>query len=230
MEEENEINAKKKSKMERNKISILLIGFYAGLCVISDLAVKYYFKDKKKVETANLTRILIIFKIPYLIKPLYGLLLDFFPIFGYKKKSYLFICFLVNISSWYLFIIVNDKHMIFSILCLLFVNISLSFTTIIGSAVQVDLSKMYENEKSNIGEKTSQLMSEYFIIKSVGTLLPSFFKGFLIEKYTNDIIFYISGLISLLILISDIILVERKIDEKPKKKLSSSLLESYKEK
>jgi hypothetical protein len=230
MEEENEINAKKKSKMERNKISILLIGFYAGLCVISDLAVKYYFKDKKKVETANLTRILIIFKIPYLIKPLYGLLLDFFPIFGYKKKSYLFICFLVNISSWYLFIIVNDKHMIFSILCLLFVNISLSFTTIIGSAVQVDLSKMYENEKSNIGEKTSQLMSEYFIIKSVGTLLPSFFKGLLIEKYTNDIIFYISGLISLLILISDIILVERKIDEKPKKKLSSSLLESDKEK
>ena len=230
MEEENEINAKKKSKMERNKISILLIGFYAGLCVISDLAVKYYFKDKKKVETANLTRILIIFKIPYLIKPLYGLLLDFFPIFGYKKKSYLFICFLVNISSWYLFIIVNDKHMIFSILCLLFVNISLSFTTIIGSAVQVDLSKMYENEKSNIGEKTSQLMSEYFIIKSVGTLLPSFFKGLLIEKFTNDIIFYISGLISLLILISDISLVERKIDEKPKKKLSSSLLESDKEK
>ena len=58
MEEENEHNSKKKSKMTRNKISILLIGFYAGLCVISDLAVKYYFKDKKKVETANLTRIL----------------------------------------------------------------------------------------------------------------------------------------------------------------------------
>ena len=230
MEEENEINTKKKAKMARNKISILLIGFYAGLCVISDLAVKYYFKDKKKVETANLTRILIIFKIPYLIKPLYGLLLDFFPIFGYKKKSYLFICFIVNISSWYLFILVNDKHMIFSIICLLFVNISLSFTTVIGSAIQVDLSKMYENEKSSIGEKTSQLMSEYFIIKSVGTLVPSFFKGFLIEKYTNDIIFYISGLISLFILISDIVLVERKIDEKPKKKLSSSLLESEKEK
>ena len=230
MEDENEINTKKNAKMARNKISILLIGFYAGLCVISDLAVKYYFKDKKKVETANLTRILIIFKIPYLIKPLYGLLLDFFPIFGYKKKSYLFICFIVNISSWYLFILVNDKHMVFSIICLLFVNISLSFTTVIGSAVQVDLSKMYENEKSSIGEKTSQLMSEYFIIKSVGTLVPSFFKGFLIEKYTNDIIFYISSLISLFILISDIILVERKIDEKPKKKFSSSLLGSDKEK
>ena len=231
MEEESEIDPKKKSKMTRNKISMLLIGFYAGICVISDLAVKYYFKDKKKVETANLTRILIIFKIPYLIKPLYGFLLDFFPIFGYKKKSYLFICFLVNISSWYFFIISNDKNMYFSIICLLFINISLSFTTVIGSAIQVDLSKMYENEKSNIGEKTSELMSEYFIIKSLGTLVPSYFKGFLIEKYTNDIIFYISGLISLFILISDLLLVEDKlIDKKKEKKLSSSLIEKKKKK
>ena len=50
MEEENEINTKKKAKMARNKISLLLIGFYAGLGVISDLAVKYYFKDKKKLK------------------------------------------------------------------------------------------------------------------------------------------------------------------------------------
>ena len=231
MEEESESDPKKKSKMTRNKISILLIGFYAGICVISDLAVKYYFKDKKKVETANLTRILIIFKIPYLIKPLYGLLLDFFPIFGYKKKSYLFICFLVNISSWYLFILSNDKNMYFSIICLLFIHISLSFTTVIGSAVQVDLSKMYENDKSNIGEKTSELMSEYFIIKSLGTLIPSYFKGFLIEKYTNDIIFYISALISFIILISDLLLVEEKLIKKTKEKtLSSSLLEKKKKK
>ena len=56
-------------------------------------------------------------------------------------------------------------------------------------------------------------MSEYFIIKSVGTLIPSYFKGSLIQRYTNDIIFYISALISLFILISGIILVEDKIEE-----------------
>ena len=229
MKTEDEINKMKNAKMTRNKTSILLIGFYAGLCVISDLAVKYYFKDKKKVETANLTGILIIFKIPYLIKPIYGLLLDFFPIFGYKKKSYLFICFFINILSWCIFIISNEQNIYASIICLLFVNISLSFTTVIGSAIQVDLSKMYENEKSNIGEKTSQLMSEYFIIKSVGTLIPSYFKGFLIEKYTNDIIFYISALISLFIFLSGVIMVEEKIEDKNGEKMSSSLIEEENE-
>lgn len=213
MDNDSETEARNKKKMTRNKISILLIGFYAGICVISDLAVKYFYKDIKKVETATLTTILIIFKIPYLIKPLYGLLIDFVPILGYKKKSYLFICFFVNMFSWYIFILYNDKHLVTSIICLLFVNISLSFTTVIGSAVQVDLSKIYEHDKSNIGEKTNQLMSQYFMIKSVGTLIPSYFKGFLIQKYTNDIIFYISALISLFILISALLLVEDKIEE-----------------
>ena len=50
MEENGEISSKKALKMKRNRLSILLIGFYAGLCVISDLAVKYYFKDKKKLR------------------------------------------------------------------------------------------------------------------------------------------------------------------------------------
>ena len=156
MKTEDEINKMKNAKMTRNKTSILLIGFYAGLCVISDLAVKYYFKDKRKVETATLTTILIIIKIPYLIKPIYGLLIDFVPIFGYRKKSYLFICFFLNMLSWYIFIISNDKHIVISLICLLFINISLSFTTVIGSAIQVELSKIYENDKSNIGEKTNK--------------------------------------------------------------------------
>ena len=200
-----------KGQSIRNKISFLLISFYSGLCVISDLGVKYYFKDQKKVDTTLLTKILSLFKIPYVIKPLYGLLIDFFPICGYKKKSYLFICFFINIISWYIFMCSNN-HLYIAIISQLLVNTSLSFTTVIGSAIQVEMSKMYENKKE--GEKSSDLLSQYFITKSIGTLIPSIFKGFLIEKYTNDIIFYISGLISIFIFISGIILVEDKINPK----------------
>ena len=231
-ESEKESKARIASKMTRNKISILLIGFYAGICVISDLAIKYYFKDIKKVETATLTKILMMIKIPYLIKPIYGLLIDFVPIFGYRKKSYLFICFIINMLSWYIFTISNDNNLLTSMVCLLFIHISLSFTTVIGSAIQVDLSKIYEHDKNNIGERTSQLMSEYFIIKSIGTLIPSYFKGFLIQKYTNNIIFYISCLIALFILVSAIILVEDKTidNEKSSEKIESSPLLNDEEK
>jgi undecaprenyl pyrophosphate phosphatase UppP len=70
---------------------------------------------------------------------------------------------------------------------------------------------MYDNSRNNIGEKATELMSTHFIVKSIGTLIPSYLKGFLIEKYTNNIIFYISGLISFFIFTSAIILVEDRI-------------------
>ena len=205
-------------KLIRNKISFLLISFYSGICVISDIGVKYYFKDKKKVDTATLSKLLLLFKIPYLLKPLYGLLLDFFPLCGYKKKYYLFLCFFMNIISWYIFIISNNESLFFSIICQLFINISLSFTTVIGSAIQVEISKMYDNSNNSIGQRTSELMSTHFIVKSIGTLIPSYLKGFLIEKYTNNIIFYISGLISFFIFTSALILDEDKIKKHKKTK------------
>ena len=218
----------KYKKLIRNKISCLLISFYSGICVISDIGVKYYFKDKKKVDTAMLSKLLLLFKIPYLLKPLYGFILDFFPLCGYKKKYYLFLCFFVNIISWYIFIISNNESLYSSIICQLFINISLSFTTVIGSAIQVEISKMYDNSKNSIGQRTSELMSTHFIVKSIGTLIPSYLKGFLIEKYTNYIIFYISGLISFFIFTSAIILDEDKIKKhkisKKQKKIKFSPL------
>ena len=215
---DNKNEEKKNIKFIRNKISCLLISFYSGICVISDLGVKYYYKDIKKVDASLLSKILLLFKIPYAIKPFYGLILDFFPLCGYKKKYYLFICFLINISSWYIFIAISNKgNLIKTIICQLFVNISLSFTAVIGSAIQVEVSKMYENSKNSIGERTSSLMSEYFIVRSIGTLIPSYLKGFLIEKYTNNIIFYISGLISFFIFLSGLILDDDKVKKEIKK-------------
>ena len=210
----NEVN--KNNNFIRKKISCLLISFYSGICVISDIGVKYYFKDKKKVDTASLSKILLLFKVPYLLKPLYGLILDFYPLFGYKKKSFLFICFFINIISWYIFIISKNEKLFTPIICHFFINMSLSFTTVIGSAIQVDISKMYKKTTDNYSKKTSELMSEHFIIKSVGTLIPSYLKGYLIEKYSNNIIFYISGLFSFFILSSGIILDEEKSNKNKK--------------
>ena len=213
----------KNKKLIRNKISCLLISFYSGICVISDIGVKYYFKDKKKVDTAVLSKLLLLFKIPYLLKPLYGFLLDFFPLCGYKKKYYLFLCFFMNIISWYIFIISNNASLYTSIICQFFINISLSFTTLIGSAIQVEISKMYDHSKNIIGERTTELMSTHFIVKSIGTLIPSYLKGFLIEKYTNNIIFYISGLISFFIFTSAIILDEDRIKNHEKTERKKSI-------
>ena len=149
-------------------------------------------------------------KFAYLIKPLYGLIIDFIPIFGYKKKVYLFLCFFINILSWYIFIFKSKNNLLISIISHLFINISISFATVIRSAIQVEISRFQDKQKNRISKGTSSLNSLNFIIKTFGSLIPSYFKGFLIEKYSYDVIFYMCWLFSFFILISAIILEEDK--------------------
>ena len=221
MNEQNEI--KMQEKYNRNKISFFLITFYSGLIIISDLGFKYYLKDQKNMSTSTFTKVLLIFKFPYLIKPLFGLLIDFFPIFGYKKKIYLLLCFIINILSWYIFLFRNNNNVMISIICYMFINLTISLTTVIGSAIQVEISRM-KNKNNTLNKGTTNLMSQYFIIRSIGSLIPSYFKGFLIEKYTYDIIFYMSGLFSIFILISGIILDENKLSKTKNNKIKKNLI------
>ena len=43
------------------------------------------------LNTDQATQLLAVLTIPWIIKPLYGLVSDFFPLFGYRRKSYLFL-------------------------------------------------------------------------------------------------------------------------------------------
>ena len=222
MDDYNDLRIEK--KCQRNKISFLFIRFFAGLCDITDIGVKYYYKDIKELDTTTFTKILLVIKIPYLIKPIYGLLIDFVPIFGYKKRIYLFLCFIINLLSWYIFIFTNDIGLYTSIFCILLVNITISFTTVIGSAIQVEIYKLQDSQ-NNISKGTTDLMSKSFIIKSIGSLVPCYFKGFLIEKYSQDIIFYMSGIISIFILISGLILDEDRVQKIKKTKSQKKLVD-----
>ena len=233
MDNKNEIKIEK--KCQRNRITVLLISFYSGIIGISDLGLKYYLKDQNEMNPSTFAQILLIIKVAYLIKPIYGLLIDFIPIFGYKKKIYLFICFFINGLSWFLFIIKISNNLIILIIFHIIINISISFTAVIGNSIQLEISKLQDKQKI-FSSKTFNLMYQKHLVKAIGTLIPSFFKGFLIEKYSYDIIFYMCALFSLFILISVLVFDEDKIEKtrrmsmKSQKNIHFSLIEGNKKK
>ena len=51
----------------------------------------YYLKQVQGWTPLQITAYLTLFNLPWIIKPLYGLLSDFIPLFGYRRKSYLLI-------------------------------------------------------------------------------------------------------------------------------------------
>src|SRR6185436_16073057 len=69
-----------------------LVYFSQGICQLSALVnqpVRQYLEKVHNYNAAQTANFLFIVGLPWVVKPLYGLLSDFFPILGYRRKSYL---------------------------------------------------------------------------------------------------------------------------------------------
>jgi hypothetical protein len=79
---------------------IAIVYFIQGLLGISRLALSFYYKDTLHLSPVDLTLISSITAIPWIIKPFYGFISDTFPLFGYKRKSYLALSGILGSISW----------------------------------------------------------------------------------------------------------------------------------
>src|SRR6202167_5685580 len=84
---------------DRRTIGNLLI-FFALVYLVEGLGqivgvisqpLTYYLKEVQGWTPVQVTAFVTVFNVPWIIKPVYGLVSDFLPLFGYRRKSYLVI-------------------------------------------------------------------------------------------------------------------------------------------
>src|SRR5580700_7169818 len=82
-----------------------LLLFFALVYVVEGLGqiggliaqpLNYYLKTAQGWTPVQIAAFVSLFNLPWIIKPLYGLISDFVPLFGYRRKSYLV---LVNVAA-----------------------------------------------------------------------------------------------------------------------------------
>ncbi|MFZ0608741.1 MAG: hypothetical protein WAM75_13835, partial [Xanthobacteraceae bacterium] len=61
----------------------------------------YYLKQEHNWTPVQVTAFLTIFNLPWIIKPLYGMVSDFVPLFGYRRKSYLIVANVAAIAGYF---------------------------------------------------------------------------------------------------------------------------------
>jgi predicted MFS family arabinose efflux permease len=61
----------------------------------------YYLKQVHGWTPVQVTAFLTVFNLPWLIKPLYGMVSDFLPLFGYRRKSYLIVANVAAIAGYF---------------------------------------------------------------------------------------------------------------------------------
>jgi predicted MFS family arabinose efflux permease len=93
---------------EQQAVRRLLV-FFALVYVVEGLGqivgliaqpLNYYLKEVHGWTPVQVTAFLTVFNIPWIIKPVYGLISDFVPLFGYRRKSYLVVANLLAVGGY----------------------------------------------------------------------------------------------------------------------------------
>jgi MFS family permease len=87
-----------------------LLIFFALVYVVEGLGqvvglisqpLNYYLKEVQGWTPVQVTAFVTVFNLPWIIKPVYGLISDFVPLFGYRRKSYLIIANVAAIAGYF---------------------------------------------------------------------------------------------------------------------------------
>ncbi|KAK6146064.1 hypothetical protein DH2020_019933 [Rehmannia glutinosa] len=184
-----------KDTTSSNKASLLKKNI---LPTLSDFS--FYLKDDLHLDPAETAIISGVSSLPWLVKPLYGFISDSFPLFGYRRRSYLVISGLLGALSWSLMAtFVDSKYGV--AFCILLGSLSVAFSDVVVDSMVVERAR---------GE--SQSMSGSLQSLCWGSSALGHCK-FLLQRLLGGCLWFVFGLTALLPLITSAVAVL--VEEQP---------------
>lgn len=174
---------KEKSK---NKLSFLVLTLTISFSIFPNLALTFFFKDTLKLTPSQISLIYSIYVIPDIIQPLFGLISDFFPICGYRRKIYIILSGLIQAVNWYFLPYLKSKF-------LSIIDTTIAFTFLTFSCILLDAINIESSQKS--GKKINKF-STFSLIKNIGMVVCAIIRSYAIQSFSIENIFKINGLIS----------------------------------
>ena len=186
--------------------------FYFSLGVVlqfPDLAIRFYLINEG-LEPAQLGAFIGTLVIPWCLKPVYGLISDYFPIRKQRRKPYIILSNLLCSGIWFLMCFIEDRVALAQLL-LFFASITTCFADVMYDSMLVNLAK------EELDETHGKIQSWCWGARAIGALLAAAVSGVLLQVVDPPIIFMIQGFLLLIIAFFALIL----IDERPFKKYGS---------
>ncbi|KAA8521720.1 hypothetical protein F0562_012393 [Nyssa sinensis] len=98
---------------------VVVNGISQGLGgALGRVSTDYYMKDVQKVQPSEAQVYSGITNIPWIVKPLWGLLTDVVPILGYRRRPYLVLAGVLGVISMLFISLHRELHIVFAVLCL----------------------------------------------------------------------------------------------------------------
>jgi folate/biopterin transporter len=173
-------------------IAILSVYFVQGILGLARLAVSFFLKDELLLSPAEVSAMLGVVALPWMIKPLFGFMSDGLPIFGYRRRPYLILSGILGAMAW-----VSMATIVHSSLTAT-AAIALSSLAIAISDVIVD-SLVVERARVESQADAGSLQSLCWGATAFGGLVTAYLSGMLLEHFTTRTIFLITASFPLIV-------------------------------
>jgi len=211
-------------------LAILGVYFVQGVVGLARLATSFFLKDELHLSPADMSIFAGLAGLPWIIKPLYGFLSDGFPLFGYRRRSYLILSGIFGFLSWLALGTIVDNFTT-AIFATLLGSASVAFSDVVVDSIVVEKSrpsftsleeKNVEGgftggggEGNEVGEEiktlskisnnvniAGDLQSLCWGSAALGGIISAYFSGSLLQTVTPRTVFLITSIFPLLIGIS----------------------------
>ena len=173
-------------------LAILTVYFVQGILGLARLAVSFFLKDELLLSPVQVSALMGIVAIPWIIKPVFGFVSDGLPIFGYRRRPYLILSGILGATSWVcLATIVHTSWAATS-------AIALGSLSVAVSDVIVD-SLVVERARGESQAKAGSLQSLTWGASAFGGLITAYFSGMLLAHFTTRNIFLITASFPLIV-------------------------------
>lgn len=178
-------------EMSPDNVAIAMVYFVQGILGLARLAVSFFLKDDLHLDPAETAVLSGISAAPWLVKPLYGFISDSFPLFGYRRRSYLILAGLLGAFSWGLMATFVDDNIGAA------VSIFLGSLSVAFSDVVVD-SMVVERARGESQDISGSLQSLCWGSSAVGGIVSAYFSGSLVEAYGVRFVFGVTAFMPLM--------------------------------
>ena len=187
-------------------IAILVVYFVQGILGLARLAVSFFLKDELHLSPAEVSALMGIAALPWMVKPLFGFISDGLPIFGYRRRPYLILSGLLGTAAWIMMATVVHTAWAATL------AIALSSLSVAVSDVIVD-SLVVERARSESVRDAGSLQSLTWGASAIGGLVTAYFSGFLLQHFTSQIVFEITATFPLIVSLIAWLIVEARVTE-----------------
>lgn len=188
-------------------VAILLVYFVQGILGLARLAVSFFLKDDLGLSPAEVSALVGVASLPWMVKPLFGFISDGLPILGYRRRPYLILSGLLGVLAWAMMATVVHSSWA-AMLAIALSSLSVAFSDVIVDSLVV------ERARQESISKAGSLQAICWGASSLGGLITAYLSGYLLQEFSTRTMFGITATFPLIVSLVAWLITESRITER----------------